>query len=797
MAWLSEMTISTDRSEMPVQTPISACCAGLRATRCVALVAAGLLAAAIGAPGALAASETSYEGNSADGSTAFFSTNDKLVPGDTDSRRDVYVRSFDSAVGNYVTREVSTGPTGGNDAFNAFFEEASADGTKAFFSTEEPLVSADTDRESDVYMRDLAKGTTTLVSQGEAACAPTCGNGPSDSDFAAVTESGAAVFFVTEEQLDAGDTDTTVDVYERNLLGTTALVSAGGSPCPPGCGNGEFPATLRGIAMDGSRAFFATSEQLVDVDTDTAIDIYARELPAGPTTLVSQGSASCAPGCGNSSSAPAVFAGASADGGKVFFETKEGLVTTDTDGANDVYQRSAGLTTQVSDGTQGLPSNLVAASKDGSRIFLVTAEPLVGGDVNAANDVYVSQGGVPSLVTSGECCGSDFGAATGAGTKVVFTTTEQLAIADTDASADVYEQEVGGGAPILISDGAASCAPGCGNGSAAAFFNSASADASKVFFTTTEQLAAQDTDAKADIYVHDLSDSTTTLVSFPGVSCPTPGGCDANFNGASSDGDHVFFQSTERLTEGDVDSESDVYERASGQTRLVSAGNSVELGPATPVLTGTSPGSPGASTMPSILGQSDPNTSIKLYKTQDCSGEVAATGTAVQLGGSGIAATVAAGSTTSFRATATDVNGDTSTCSGPVTYRQENAPPPPPPPPPPGGESSIGGGSSSAGTGTGSKGSGIAHLTPHTRITFAPAGKTRVRRPVFRFTDSTEQAGTSFQCKVDRQGWRGCGSPVKLKRLNTGKHVFMVRAINAVGEMEPAPQTRRFKLVTR
>ncbi len=780
---------------MPAQTPITASYAGLRATRCGALIVAALLATAPGAPAAFAASETSYEGNSADGGTAFFSTNDKLVPGDTDSRRDVYVRSFDSAIGNYVTREISTGPTGGNDAFNAFFEEASADGSKTFFSTEESLVSADADREPDVYMRDLAKGTTTLVSQGEGACASACGNGLAEANFAAATESGAKVFFVTEEQLAAADSDDTVDVYERDLTtGTTSLVSAGGSPCPPGCGNGEFPATLRGIAADGSRAFFATFEQLVNADTDAAIDIYERELPAGPTTLVSQGSALCAPGCGNSS-APAVFAGASADGSKAFFETNEGLVPADTDGANDVYQRSAGVTTQVSDGSQAQPSNLVATSENGSRAFLVTAEPLVGGDVNGSNDVYVSQGGVPSLVTSGECCGSNFGTATADGTRVVFTTTEQLAAVDTDSSADVYEWEVGGGAPVLISNGAANCTPSCGNGSAAAFFNGASADAFRVFFTTTEQLAAEDSDAKADIYVHDLADSTTTLISFPGVSCPTPGGCDANFNRASVDGGHVFFQSTERLTEGDVDSESDVYERAAGQTRLVSAGNSVELGPATPVLTGTSPASPGASMTPLILGQSDPNTSIKLYKTQDCSGEVAATGTAAQLGGAGIAVTVAAGSTTGFRATATDESGDTSTCSGPISYKQESAPPPPPPPPPPGGEPSSGGGS--AGSGAGSKGGGIAHVTPHTRITFAPAGKTRVRRPVFRFTDSTEQAGTSFQCKVDRQGWRGCGSPVKLKRLNAGKHVFMVRAINAVGEMEPAPQARKFKLVTR
>jgi Tol biopolymer transport system component len=764
-----------------------------RASRLAALALAALAAALLSAPHALAA-PANYEGISGDGVAAFFTTTDKLVPGDTDSRRDVYVRSFDSALGSYVTREVSTGPTGGNDAFDAFFEKTSADGAKVFFSTDESLVAADADHETDVYLRDLAKGTTALVSQGDGACAPACGNGSFPAGFAGATADGAEALFVTGERLTAADTDSAIDVYERDLLtGTTTLVSAGGSPCPPGCGNGEFNATLRGISADGSRAFFATSEQLVNADTDTAIDIYVRDLPGGPTTLVSQGDSSCAPACGNSDSSPAVFAGSSEDGAEVFFETSEGLVAGDEDGANDVYRRAGGATTLISGGTQAQPANFAAASDDGGEVLFVTAEPLVKGDTNAATDVYEWTGGAPALVTSGKCCGSTFGAATGDGTKVTFTTTEQLAAADTDASADVYEREVGGGSPTLISQGAASCAPSCGNGAASAIFNGASADASRVFFTTTEQLVAQDGDSKADIYVRDLEGSTTELVSFPGVFCPTPGGCDAIFNGASADGVHVFFQTTERLTEGDVDSEIDVYERAAGQTRLVSTGNSVELGPATPVLTGTSPASPEASTTPAILGQADPETLIKLYATPDCSGAPAATGSSLELGGAGITVTVAAGSTTSFRATATDENGDTSACSGSISYRQEDAPPPSSEEPAPGKGSDSGGGS-----GAGSKqGDGSPHVTPHTRITFAPAGKTRARRPVFRFTDSTGQEGTSFQCKVDRHSWRPCGSPQRLKRLNVGRHVFRVRATNAVGEIESTPQARKFKLVAR
>lgn len=90
---------------------------------------------------------------------------------------------------------------------------------------------------------------------------------------------------------------------------------------------------------------------------------------------------------------------------------------------------------------------------------------------------------------------------------------------------------------------------------------------------------------------------------------------------------------------------------------------------------------------------------------------------------------------------------------------------------------------------------GLVYVVPHTRITFAPASKTRARRPIFRFTDSTGQEGTSFRCKVDRGGWRYCGSPLKLKRLNLGQHVFQVKAFNAIGAAEPAPVKRKFKVV--
>ena len=96
---------------------------------------------------------------------------------DTDTALDVYERA-----GGQTTL-VSTGPTGGNGAFDAFFAGASADGTRVFFGTAESLVSADTDTTVDVYER--AGGQTTLVSTG-----PTGGNGIFDAFFGARRRTG-------------------------------------------------------------------------------------------------------------------------------------------------------------------------------------------------------------------------------------------------------------------------------------------------------------------------------------------------------------------------------------------------------------------------------------------------------------------------------------------------------------------------------------------------------------------------------------------------------------------------------
>jgi hypothetical protein len=193
-----------------------------------------------------------------------------------------------------------------------------------------------------------------------------------------------------------------------------------------------------------------------------------------------------------------------------------------------------------------------------------------------------------------------------------------------------------------------------------------------------------------------------------------------------------------------------------------------------------------------VLGEAMAGATVKVYASDDCSGEPLGSGSGAELLDPGFIVSVPAGSLTEFRATA-EAEGFVSACSQPISYLQlseevEEVPvdgggvlgttPTPtvklPPPVP-----------------------GPRYLTPQTRITFAPAAKTRSRNPIFRFTDETGQSGTTFRCKVDRKPWKACTSPLRLKRLSPGKHVLRIKGTNAVGGVEPAAAKRTFRVVPR
>jgi len=63
----------------------------------------------------------------------------------------------------------------------------------------------------------------------------------------------------------------------------------------------------------------------------------------------------------------------------------------------------------------------------------------------------------------------------------------------------------------------------------------------------------------------------------------------------------------------------------------------------------------------------------------------------------------------------------------------------------------------------------------------------------YKFT-STE-AGSSFECKLDRKNYKPCSSPRTLKRLKPAKHKFKVRAIDAAGNVDPTPAKDKFRVI--
>jgi 6-phosphogluconolactonase (cycloisomerase 2 family) len=81
---------------------------------------------------------------------------------------------------------------------------------------------------------------------------------------------------------------------------------------------------------------------------------------------------------------------------------------------------------------------------------------------------------------------------------------------------------------------------------------------------------------------------------------------------------------------------------------------------------------------------------------------------------------------------------------------------------------------------------------PNTRLTKKPKKETTKRKANFRF--KSNEAGSTFECKLDRKKFKLCDSPFK-KKVKVSKHKFKVRAIDSAGNVDPTPAKRKWKVV--
>ncbi|MCC6765758.1 MAG: hypothetical protein IT293_13965 [Deltaproteobacteria bacterium] len=415
---------------------------------------------------------------------------------------------------------------------NVTFLAASADGSRVFVSTKEALVPTDGDTALDVY--ELTVDGVRLVSGGTANV---------DVAFDKISADGAHVFFETTEALPGtGDADTAYDVYER-ANGTLRLISGGST---------NRDSYFGGATADGSRVWFTSSDGLVPADTDDVRDLYERH--GATLTLISAPVATALPYVG--------FGGATADGTIVWFTTNKALLSGDSDGVADVYQRAGGTLTRITPNGLGFSTGFAGASADGSHVYYISDKaPMaigVGGGTATGGPravgetsftLYDWSAGTSTPVGANA---SFVGASTDGG-RVVFATKQALLPADTDGAVDLYRRE---GVTLTLLSGS--------GGDVAVTFAAISADALRVVFATTEVLLPADTDLTTDVYVND--GGTLALL--------TPGTADVHavFKGAAADTERVFFRTAEPLVAEDTDTGIDVYERGAGGVALVAGG---------------------------------------------------------------------------------------------------------------------------------------------------------------------------------------------------------------------------------
>ena len=393
-----------------------------------------------------------------------------------------------------------------------------------------------------------------------------------------------------------GDNNAYTDVYvfDRDTQDTTR-VSVGFNGQPP---NGPSQAQRFRPSIDNGCtcvAFSSDATNLVPDDTNGKTDVFVRGLVAGTTALVSVGLGD-APANG-----PSSFTSVSGNCQKVAFQSlATNLVSGDTNDVADVfvYDFSGGTTTRVSVGPGDSQANgasiTPSMSADGRCVaFASAATNLLPGspDTNKTLDIYVECDGVVTCRASVNSAGQEANdmsflpALNADGTVVAFKSNATNLVADDfNQAADVFVHNCVTGETVRASVGDEGQ-----EGNDIAIPPSISGDARFVAFGSfaSNLLLGVNTGGNSQVYVRDLVNNTTTLISSNRKGQPGNGGVPDLPPSISLDGGWVAFddQATDLIV-GNTQGFVNAYIRAN-----------VTVAPSP---TPTSTGSPGPTSTPPI-----------------------------------------------------------------------------------------------------------------------------------------------------------------------------------------------------
>ncbi|HYF16231.1 MAG TPA: DUF4347 domain-containing protein [Ramlibacter sp.] len=319
---------------------------------------------------------------SADGRLlAFAADASNLVAGDG-STFDIFIK--DLGTGEVI--RASTSADGGTANAGSFNPAFSADGRfVAFESDASNLVAGDANNTRDIFVKDLQTGAVSLASLPADG-----GQANGQSVRPALSADGRFVAFQSSaSNLVAGDTNGTLDVFVRDLQ--TGVVSRVSTAADGSQANEQSDAPS--LSADGRYVVFQSSaSNLVEGDTNNALDIFVKDLQTGAVTRVSTGAD------GAQADSYSYDAMLSADGRFVSFTSGAGnLVAGDANGVEDVFVKDlqTGAITRASTAADGSEANGFGSaeamlSADGQTVaFRSFASNLVAGDSNGSPDVFV------------------------------------------------------------------------------------------------------------------------------------------------------------------------------------------------------------------------------------------------------------------------------------------------------------------------------------------------------------------------------------------------------------------------
>ncbi len=269
-----------------------------------------------------------------------------------------------------VSRTSQGGPANGNSYVDVG-GSLSHDGRLVTFSAEAANLPGGDGSTSQIYVRDIARGDTRLVSK-------TQGGEPANGDVysSAISANGRFVVFYGPGNGLPGANGTDDQVWIRDRKnGKTRLVSKANDG-DPGDGSSGYPS----VSATGRRVVFSSSSSNLPGGDGVHQFTYVRDLSRGRTILVSKTS-------GGTAAYGDVFGQSiSANGLRVIFESDDtGLPP--ADGIEHIYRRDleTGNTRLVDRTSKGTPANGSSAypsiSGDGASVgFDSVAANLPGGD---------------------------------------------------------------------------------------------------------------------------------------------------------------------------------------------------------------------------------------------------------------------------------------------------------------------------------------------------------------------------------------------------------------------------------